>query len=148
VRCQSFSPAALSACASRPPPAHVCLQRVLESRRASAPAGSYTKRLFDDSALLRHKLLEEAQELAEAAEPDHVAAEAADLIYFAMVAAVRAGVGLGEVEAHLDRRALKLTRRPGNAKAERIKAAEEHFAVAADAAKEASDGAAASAAVI
>lgn len=98
---------------------------------ASAPAGSYTKRLFDDGALLRHKLLEEAQELAEAAEPDHVAAEAADLIYFALVAAVKGGASLADVERHLDHRALKLTRRPGHAKEARILAAERELATAA-----------------
>jgi len=39
---------------------------VLAGRRAAAPEGSYTKRLFEDSGLLRNKLVEEAQELAEA----------------------------------------------------------------------------------
>jgi len=99
------------------------LQAVLAARRRAAPAGSYTKRLFDDSNLLRNKLVEEAQELAEATEPDHVASEAADLLYFAMVRCVAVGVGLAEVEAHLDRRALKLQRRPGNDKKERNAAA-------------------------
>jgi phosphoribosyl-ATP pyrophosphohydrolase/phosphoribosyl-AMP cyclohydrolase/histidinol dehydrogenase len=113
------------------------LQRVLQARRdggAAAPPGSYTRRLFDDAALLRSKLLEEAQELAEAADPDHVAAEAADLIYFALVAAVKGGADLADVERHLDRRALKLARRPGNAKPERIAAAERELGLAAAAA--------------
>jgi len=97
-----------------------------------APVGSYTKRLFDDPDLLRHKLLEEAQELAEAREPDHIAAEAADLIYFALVACAKAGVTLADVEGHLDRRALKVRRRAGDAKPARIAAAKAHFeAVAA-----------------
>lgn len=99
------------------------LQCTLRQRLRSAPAGSYTKRLFDDSKLLRNKLVEEAQELAEAQEPDHVAAEAADLVYFAMVRMVAAGVGLADMESHLDRRALKLQRRPGNDKAHRNAAA-------------------------
>ena len=73
--------------------------------------------------LLRNKLVEEAQELAEAEEPDHVAAECADLMYFAMTRCVAAGVSLDQVEAHLDRRSLKLNRRPGNDKKERIDAA-------------------------
>ena len=102
----------------RPP-----VQRTLESRLAAAPAGSYTKRLFEDATLLRNKLLEEAQELAEATDVDHVAAEAADLIYFAMVAAVKRGATVARIDAHLDARALKLSRRPGDAKAERIQAA-------------------------
>jgi len=46
-------------------------------------AGAYFPRL---------QLLEEAQELAEATAPDDVAAEAADVIYFAMV---REGGGAG-----------------------------------------------------
>lgn len=95
---------------------------ILRQRKASAPPGSYTKRLFDDADLLRNKLVEEAQELAEATEPDHVAAEAADLFFFAMTRCVAAGVGLADVQSHLDRRALKLGRRPGNAKADRIAA--------------------------
>ena len=98
------------------------LQLTLFARKASAPPGSYTKRLFEDATLLRNKLVEEAQELAEATEPDHVAAEAADLIYFAMVRCVAAGVGLPQISSHLDRRALKLERRPGHSKASRIAA--------------------------
>ena len=88
-----------------------------------APKGSYTKRLFDDPALLRNKLLEEAQELAEAEEPDHVAAEAADLLYFALVRCAKAGVSIADVEAHLDRRALKVRRRAGDSKPYRVEAA-------------------------
>jgi phosphoribosyl-ATP pyrophosphohydrolase/phosphoribosyl-AMP cyclohydrolase/histidinol dehydrogenase len=64
------------------------LQRTVEARKRDAPVGSYTKRLFDEPSLLKAKLVEEAQELAEACESgdiDHTAAEAADLIYFAMV---------------------------------------------------------------
>ena len=100
------------------------LQRTLEARKRAAPEGSYTSRLFKDPELLRHKLVEEAQELSEAEAPDHVAAEAADVLYFAMVRCVAAGVTLEDVERHLDARALKLARRPGNAKQHRIEAAQ------------------------
>lgn len=93
------------------------LQEVLIDRQKSAPVGSYTKRLFDDPDLLQKKLLEEAQELIEATDPDHVAAEAADVMYFMMTRCVAAGVGLRDIERHLDKRTLKVTRRPGNAKA-------------------------------
>ena len=86
--------------------------------------------MFDDGALLRNKLLEEAQELSEATDTDHAAAEAADLIYFALVAAVKRGASVAHIEAHLDARALKLARRPGDAKAERVKAAAEILAAA------------------
>ena len=102
------------------------LERTLWTRKANAPEGSYTKRLFDDHALLRHKLLEEAQELHEALEEGdatHVAAEAADLLYFTLVATAAAGVKLSDVEAHLDRRSLHIKRRRGDAKAHRIAAA-------------------------
>uniref|UniRef100_A0A7S3BK70 phosphoribosyl-ATP diphosphatase n=1 Tax=Haptolina ericina TaxID=156174 RepID=A0A7S3BK70_9EUKA len=108
------------------------LQATLIQRKREAPAGSYTKRLFDDPELLRNKLVEEAQELAEATEGDHVASEAADLLYFAMVRCVAAGVGIREVESHLDRRTFKLQRRPGNAKKDRIDAASAILKASAD----------------
>ena len=92
------------------------LARLTAARRDDAPAGSYTRRLFEEAGLLEAKLVEEAGELAEAATAEEVAHEAADLLYFAMVAMARAGVGLSDVEAVLERRARKVTRRPGNAK--------------------------------
>ncbi|MCB9664808.1 MAG: phosphoribosyl-ATP diphosphatase [Alphaproteobacteria bacterium] len=92
------------------------LERTVAARRQDAPEGSYTRRLFDDPALLAAKLREEAQELAEAATPEHVAAEAADVLYFTLVRMAAAGVGLADVEAVLDARAHKVTRRPGDAK--------------------------------
>ena len=92
------------------------LQSVLQDRLECAPPGSYTKRLFDDPELLQKKLLEEVQELMEAKDPDHIAAEAADVIYFAMTRCVAGGATLQDIEKHLDKRALKVSRRPGNAK--------------------------------
>jgi len=92
------------------------LARTLAARAADAPAGSYTRRLLDDPALLRAKLREEAGELADAVAPDHVAEEVADVVYFALVAAARAGVPLADVERALDRRALRVRRRRGDAK--------------------------------
>ena len=92
------------------------LQATLAARVREAPAGSYTRKLLDDPAFLRAKLLEEAAELAAASTPAEVAHEAADLLYFAAVALARAGVSLAEVERVLDARALKVSRRPGLAK--------------------------------
>ena len=92
------------------------LEATLQARVVDAPAGSYTRRLLDDPALLRAKLIEEAAELAEAQDPAHVAQEAGDLLYFASVALARAGVSLADVDAILDRRARTLSRRPGHAK--------------------------------
>ena len=54
-----------------------------------------------------------------------MAAEAADVLYFTMTRCVAAGVGLTEIEQHLDKRTHKVTRRPGNAKEWRTKNAEE-----------------------
>lgn len=92
------------------------LERTLQDRKRSAPAGSYTARLFNDPALLAAKLREEAEELITAEGRDEVTAEAADVLYFTLVALVKAGVDLDQVESLLDHRALKVTRRPGHAK--------------------------------
>lgn len=92
------------------------LSRRIEERMQCAPSGSYTHRLLTDDALLASKVVEEAHELVEAAEPAAVAAEAADLIYFTMVTLARHGVALSEVSAVLDRRSRTVTRRPGDAK--------------------------------
>ncbi|MDF1585680.1 phosphoribosyl-ATP diphosphatase [Geminicoccaceae bacterium 1502E] len=85
--------------------------RVLEARRADAPEGSYTARLFADKALLAAKLREEAEELTQATSREDVVWEAADVLYFTLARLAREGIDLAEVEAHLDRRALKVTRR-------------------------------------
>lgn len=92
------------------------LDRTLEQRTRNAPKGSYTQRLLDDPELLRAKLLEEAGELLDATTPDEAAWEAADVMYFALVAARCKGVGLSRIEQELDRRALVVGRRGGEAK--------------------------------
>lgn len=92
------------------------LSRRLVQRMVDAPEGSYTKRLFEDPGLLAAKLIEEAGELGDARGPDEVTHEAADVLYFALVAMARAGVSLDQAAAELDRRALKVRRRPGDAK--------------------------------
>lgn len=92
------------------------LSRRIAKRLVESAPESYTKRLVADPRLLAAKLKEEAGELAAAGTPADTAAEAADVIYFTLVAMARAGVPLSAVEAELDRRALKVTRRPGDAK--------------------------------
>ncbi|KAI8074921.1 histidinol dehydrogenase-domain-containing protein [Gongronella butleri] len=92
------------------------LQQTLQERRVNAPEGSYTARLFNDASLLRSKILEEAEELCDASTKEDVAWEAADLIYFALTKCISAGVSLVDVEKNLDKKARKVTRRPGNAK--------------------------------
>ncbi|PWN28051.1 hypothetical protein BDZ90DRAFT_231814 [Jaminaea rosea] len=94
------------------------LEATLKSRKESAPKGSYTARIFSDEALLAAKIREEATELVDAKDEDkeHVAFEAADLLYFALARCVRAGVSLEDVERSLDVKAKKVTRRKGDAK--------------------------------
>jgi len=92
------------------------LARRLAARIAEAPEGSYTARLLNDPELLASKLREEAKELTEANSPEEVAHEAADVLYFTLVHAARAGVELADIARVLDGRELKVTRRPGDAK--------------------------------
>ncbi|KAL5120413.1 trifunctional histidinol dehydrogenase [Pleosporales sp. CAS-2024a] len=92
------------------------LQNTLQSRKESAPQGSYTARLFNDEQLLRAKILEEATELCDATTKEHIAFEAADLFYFALTKCVAAGVSLEDVERNLDAKSIKVKRRKGDAK--------------------------------
>jgi phosphoribosyl-AMP cyclohydrolase / phosphoribosyl-ATP pyrophosphohydrolase len=92
------------------------LRRLAEVSDGSAPKGSYTARLYTEPGLLSAKLVEEANELAEAEGPVRSAEEAADLLYFASVKLAREGASLSDVERVLDRRAMRVSRRPGNAK--------------------------------
>lgn len=92
------------------------LMRTLAARIDGALPGSYTRRVIDDPALLEAKLVEEARELAAASGPEELAWEAADVLYFALCALARGGVPLANVEAELDRRALLVRRRGGDAK--------------------------------
>jgi len=92
------------------------LEQTLQSRKEFAPSGSYTAKLFQNPDLLRSKIMEEADELCSAKTKDEIAWEAADLIYFSLVKCIANGVSLTDIEAHLDKRSKKITRRPGNAK--------------------------------
>ncbi|KAF8551456.1 histidine biosynthesis trifunctional-protein [Imleria badia] len=92
------------------------LENTLTARLASAPEGSYTRRLFNDQELLRAKIKEEADELCRAETKEEIAFEAADLFYFALTRCVAAGVNLRDIEEVLNKKAAKVTRRPGNAK--------------------------------
>lgn len=92
------------------------LERTLKARLADAPEGSYTSRLFKDNMLLRAKIMEEADELCRAESKEEIVFEASDLIYFTLTRCVAAGAGMGDIEQALNRKARKITRRPGNAK--------------------------------
>jgi phosphoribosyl-ATP pyrophosphohydrolase/phosphoribosyl-AMP cyclohydrolase/histidinol dehydrogenase len=92
------------------------LESTLKARLASAPEGSYTRRLFSDQELLRAKIKEEADELCRAETKEEIAFEAADLFYFTLTRCVAAGIGIRDIEEVLNKKAAKVTRRPGNAK--------------------------------
>lgn len=86
----------------------------LKERIDSPDAKSFTRKLASDASMLQKKLLEEAGELAEANEGDdryEVAWEAADVMYFSLVAMLNNGVGLEEVYAELARRMNRIVRR-------------------------------------
>lgn len=87
------------------------LIRRLTARRETAPPGSYTARLFQDRALLGSKLREEAEELATASDRANAVHEAADVLFFTLATLAARDIDLEEVEAALDQRALKVTRR-------------------------------------
>jgi phosphoribosyl-ATP pyrophosphohydrolase len=87
------------------------LEQRLATIGSTRPEGSNTVKLLDHPALLAAKLIEEATELGEAEGHGHVAEEIADVLYFALVKAAAAGVGLQEVMDILDRRERVVTRR-------------------------------------
>jgi phosphoribosyl-ATP pyrophosphohydrolase len=92
------------------------LQRVIAERHHNAEPKSGTARLFADADLLRSKLVEEAAELADADTPEAARHEAADLLYFALVAAERNGISLDSVVKELGLRHRRVSRRPMEAK--------------------------------
>ncbi len=87
------------------------LERKVLSRLARSEPGSLTNRLLEDASLLRGKLLEEADELADAEGAERATEEGADLLYFATAALARSGARLADVERELDRRAGRIGRR-------------------------------------
>lgn len=83
------------------------LEAVIADRKRRPKRGSYTNRLLADRALARDKVLEEASEVAMAvkgSKREAVIAEAADLLYHALVLLASRGVTLDDVRAELERR--------------------------------------------
>jgi phosphoribosyl-ATP pyrophosphohydrolase/phosphoribosyl-AMP cyclohydrolase len=78
------------------------LQAIIDERFRSGAPGSYTATL--DEALVREKVMEEAEELCTAKTHGEIVWEAADLLYFTTALIARAGVSVGEVLDELDRR--------------------------------------------
>lgn len=92
------------------------LTQTLKARKATSVEGSYTQRLFNDSKLLRAKIMEEAEELCDAETPSEIAWEAADLLYFMAVKLAANNLTIADVEANLDAKSRKVVRRKGDAK--------------------------------
>lgn len=90
------------------------LERRLRAIAVDRPVGSNTVRLLDEPDLLAAKIREEAEELIDPSA--EVMWEAADVVYFALVKSVAAGVSLEDIEKVLDRRERIVTRRPMRAK--------------------------------
>jgi len=89
------------------------IQRLAE-RIADTDPKSFTRKLANDPQMLRTKLLEEAEELSEASQTDDVheiAWEAADVLYFSLVAMLKNGVSLDKVHQELARRMNRVVRR-------------------------------------
>lgn len=88
------------------------LERTIADRLAHPDPASRTTTLLRDAGLLAAKLAEEAGELGRAETPAEVVHEAADLLYFTLVALARGGGSLAEVRAELARRHGAVSRRP------------------------------------
>lgn len=83
------------------------LEAVIESRKGGDPSTSWTARLLADPDLAGQKLIEEAAEAVEAAQSgdrDHLAAEAADVLYHLLALLAAAGVSPDDVAAKLEAR--------------------------------------------
>lgn len=89
----------------------------LQQRLAEADESSFTHRLANQPEMLEAKLLEEAKELSLASQQsdqDEIAWEAADVLYFSLIAMLKNGVPLESVYAELARRMNRVVRRdPG-----------------------------------
>lgn len=95
---------------------HALVRRLQSTAAAGGPAGSYTARLLQDPTLLHAKIREEADELSLASARPDIVHEAADVLYFTLVKLAAAGISFTDIERELDRRALRVTRRAGDAK--------------------------------
>jgi phosphoribosyl-ATP pyrophosphohydrolase/phosphoribosyl-AMP cyclohydrolase len=81
------------------------LYEIIQDRFAHPKPGSYTATLTQEK--LAKKVMEEAQELIEAHEHDHIIWEAADLLYFITVLLAKYNISLNEIINELRRRRRK-----------------------------------------
>jgi phosphoribosyl-ATP pyrophosphohydrolase/phosphoribosyl-AMP cyclohydrolase/histidinol dehydrogenase len=89
------------------------VQRLIE-RINDSDEQSFTRKLASNAKMLETKLLEEAKELSEASQLDdkyEIAWEAADVLYFSLVAMLKNGVTLDRVFQELARRMNRVVRR-------------------------------------
>ncbi len=89
----------------------------LQERVSGSDAKSFTKKLFNDPEMLRKKLVEEANELAETDTHNDAVWETADVLYFAMIALMRHDGTLDSVFRELARRMQRVVRRPNKLEA-------------------------------
>ena len=87
------------------------LMAVIEDRRQNPPEKSYTTKLFNGgNELIGKKIIEEAEEVVEAADEsgqegrEHLIYEAADLLYHLMVLLGHQEIHIREIETELARR--------------------------------------------
>jgi phosphoribosyl-ATP pyrophosphohydrolase/phosphoribosyl-AMP cyclohydrolase len=122
------------------------LSDVITRRGKEAPEGSGTAKLMGDPALLASKLREETEELIQALQADEAGSgpadsgdagteaaaedaaevihEAADLLYFTLVAASSRGAGVEALRRELAQRNLRVRRRPMAAKRDEARSRE------------------------
>jgi phosphoribosyl-ATP pyrophosphohydrolase/phosphoribosyl-AMP cyclohydrolase/histidinol dehydrogenase len=74
------------------------------SRMENAKDDSYTKKLFEDEALLKRKLVEESAEVITAKNKEELILECSDLIYFLFVIMAKGGVTIQDIEKENQRR--------------------------------------------
>ena len=87
------------------------LEQTLERKKHSNDLESYTYNLFEQSNILRNKIMEEAAELCDAHSNSEVIHEAADLIYFMMTYLSLHDVTLADIKKEIKRRSLVIARR-------------------------------------
>lgn len=85
------------------------LEGVIRSRQSADPTSSYSAKLLADPELNQRKIMEEAFEVClelqrKPVDTEHLANEAADVLYHLITGLVGAGVSLAEVYAVLEDR--------------------------------------------
>ncbi len=88
------------------------LERLIHHRKQDSESNSGTLKLLRNPDLLKAKLIEEANELNQADTPESAVHETADLLYFTLASLISKGGCLEDVVQHLEKRSLRVSRRP------------------------------------